>query len=116
MDRFVTDLTGGEWAATEPLIPPHGRMGRRRGPDMREVFNAVLFIPGTGCRWRAVPKCFPPFTSIRNHFHAWRDSGVPERMPDALNILARELENCAVAPTATAVDSRTVKTTEMGGP
>lgn len=54
-DRFVTDLTDGEWAAIEPLIPPPGRTGRRRGPDMREVFNAVLFIPGTGCRTLCSP-------------------------------------------------------------
>ncbi len=48
MDRFETDLTDEEWAVIAPLIPPPGRMGRPRELDMREVFNAVQFILGTG--------------------------------------------------------------------
>ncbi len=58
MDRFETDMTDEEWAVIAPLIPPPGRMGRPRELDMREVFNAVQFILGTGCQWRAVPKRF----------------------------------------------------------
>ena len=38
---------------------------------MREVFNAIQFILGTGCQWRALPKCFPPFTSVQNYFCEW---------------------------------------------
>ena len=116
MDRFETDLTDEEWAVIAPLIPPPGRMGRPRELDMREVFNAVQFILGTGCQWRAIPKCFPPFTSVQNHFYAWCRSGVLERMLDALRTLARELEGRSAEPTAAAIDSQSVKTTEMGGP
>lgn len=116
MDRFETDLTDEEWAVIAPLIPPPGRMGRPRELDMREVFNAVQFILGTGCQWRAIPKCFPPFTSVQNHFYAWCRTGVLERMLDALRTLARELEGRSAEPTAAAIDSQTVKTTEMGGP
>ena len=116
MDRFETDLTDEEWAVIAPLIPPPGRMGRPRELDMREVFNAVQFILGTGCQWRAIPKCFPPFTSVQNHFYAWCRTGVLERMLDALRTLARELEGRSAEPTAAAIDSQSVKTTEMGGP
>ena len=116
MDRFETDLTDEEWAVIEPLIPPPGRMGRPRELDMREVFNAVQFILGTGCQWRAIPKCFPPFTSVQNHFYAWCRTGVLERMLDALRTLARGLEGRSAEPTAAAIDSQSVKTTEMGGP
>ena len=84
MDRFETDITDEEWGVIAPLIPPSGRMGRPRELDMREVFNAVQFILGTGCQWRAIPKCFPPFTSVQNHLYAWCRTGVLERMPDAL--------------------------------
>ena len=116
MDRFETDLTDEEWAVIEPLIPPPGRMGRPRELDMREVFNAVQFILGTGCQWRAIPKCFPPFTSVQNLFYAWCRTGVLERMLDALRTLARELEGRSAEPTAAAIDSQSVRTTEMGGP
>jgi len=116
MDRFETDLTDGEWAVIEPLIPPPGRMGRPRALDMREVFNAVQFMLGTGCQWRAIPKCFPSFTSVQNHFYAWRDNGTLERMLDALRALARGPEGRSAEPTAAAIDSQSVRTTEMGGP
>ena len=116
MDRFETDLTDEEWAVIAPLIPPPGRMGRPRELDMREVFNAVQFILGTGCQWRAIPKCFPPSASVQNHFYAWCRTGVLERMLDALRTLARELEGRSAEPTAAAIDSQSVKTTEMGGP
>ena len=64
--------------------------GRRRATDLREVFNAIHLMLATGCQWRAIPKCFPPFTRVQNYFYAWRGSGVYERMMDALRGLARD--------------------------
>ncbi len=46
----------------------------------------------------------------------WCRTGVLERMLDALRTLAREFEGRPAEPTAAAVDSQSVKTTEMGGP
>lgn len=91
MVRYETDLTDAEWSVIEPLIRPPSRMGRPRMLDMREVFNGIQFMLGTGCQWRAIPKCFPPFTSIQNHFYAWCRTCVLERMLDALRALARDL-------------------------
>ena len=116
MDRFETDVTDAEWAIIAPLIPPASKMGRPRKHDVRVIFNAVQFILGTGCQWRSIPKCFPPFTTIQNYFYAWRDKGVLERMMDALRSLARKHEGRSAEPTAAAIDSQSVKTTEMGGP
>ena len=116
MGRYETDLTDAERSVIEPLIPPPSRMGRPRILDMREVFNGIQFMLRTGCQWRAIPKCFPPFASIQNHFHAWCRTGVLERMLDALRALTRDLAGRSEEPTAAAIDSRTVKTTESGGP
>ena len=116
MGRYETDLTDAERSVIEPLILPPSRMGRPRILDMREVFNGIQFMLRTGCQWRAIPKCFPPFASIQNHFHAWCRTGVLERMLDALRALARDLAGRSEEPTAAAIDSRTVKTTESGGP
>ena len=84
-------------------------MDRPRELEMREVFNAVQFILGTGCQWRAIPKRFPPSASIQNHSYAWRNKGALERMLDVLRTLARELEGRAAEPTAAAIDSQSVK-------
>ncbi len=116
LDRYETDLTDEEWSVIEPLIPPPTKIGRPREHDMREVFNAVQFMLGTGCQWWAIPKRFPPFTSVQNHFYAWRDNGVLDRMMDALRAHVRELAGRSEEPTAAAIDSQSVKTTKSGGP
>lgn len=84
------DLTDAEWAVLEPLVPKRGGMGRPRATDPRRVFDAVQYMPQTGCQWRMIPACYPPFTTVQHHFHAWRDSGVFGNMPDALRGMARD--------------------------
>ena len=116
LERFETDVTDAEWALIAPLLPPPSRLGRRRRTDLREVFNAIQFRLGTGCQWRALPRCFPPFTTVQNDFYGWRDDGTLERMLDALRACARAQAGRAADPTAAAIDSQSVKTTESGGP
>ncbi len=90
-ERFETDLTDREWELIEALLPPPSRMGRQRTTDLREVINAIQYMLGTGCQWRAIPKCFPPFTTVQNYFYAWRDDGTFETMMDVLRGHVREL-------------------------
>ena len=116
LDRFETDLTDEEWALIEPLLPPPSQKGRPRSTDLREVFNAIQYMLGTGCQWRAIPPCFPPFTTIQNYFHPWSGNGILTRMLDALRTRARDLAGRSEDPTAAAIDSQSVKTTESGGP
>lgn len=116
LERFETDVTDAEWALIQPLLPPPSRRGRRRSTDLREVFNAIQFILGTGCQWRAIPGCFPPFTTVQNYFYRWRDDGTLERLLDTLRACARAQAGRAADPTAAALDSQSVKTTECGGP
>ena len=59
---------------------------------------------------------FPALATVQNYFYAWRDDGVLERMMDALRERARMQEGRSGDPAAAAIDSQSVKTTEMGGP
>ncbi len=115
-ERYESDLTDGEWLLVEPLLPPPSKLGRPRSTDLREVFNAIQYMLATGCQWRAIPKCFPPFTTVQDYFYPWRDSGVLERMMDALRDLARERAGRDPEPTAAGTGSQSVRTTEMAGP
>ena len=114
--RFETDLTDAEWALIEPLLPAPSCRGRPRTVDLREVCNAIQYRLATGCQWRAIPDCFPPFTTIQNYFYRWRNDGTLERRVDALRTQARVQAGRSVEPTAAAIDSQSVKTTESGGP
>ena len=55
------------------------------------MFNAIQYLPGTGCQWRALPPAFPPFTTVQNYSYAWRDSGVLGQMLTVLRKLVRAL-------------------------
>ena len=69
MGRYETNLTDSEWSMMELLVPPPSRMGRPEILGMQEVYNGIQFMFGTGRQWRAVLKCFPPFTPIQKHFY-----------------------------------------------
>ena len=99
-----------------PLLGEPSARGRPRRTDLREVFNAIQYMLATGCQWRAIPKCFPPFTTVQNYFYGWRNSGALERMLDRLRQQSRELAGRTAEPTAAVIDSQSVKTTESGGP
>ena len=116
MVRFETDLTDAEWALVEPHLPPLSRLGRPVKTDLREVFNAIQYILGTGCQWRALPPCFPAYSTVQRYYYRWSRSGVLEKLLDVLGEQARQLAGRDLEPTAAAIDSQTVKTTESGGP
>ncbi len=78
------------------------------------MLDAIQFMLGTGCQWRAIPRPFPPFTTVQNYFYAWRNDGTLERMLDALRAQARVQVGRKEEPTAAIIDSQSVKTTESG--
>lgn len=51
--RYPSDLTDGEWAIVEPMIPPSRHNGRKRSVNVREVLNGTSCGPaanGRRCR------------------------------------------------------------------
>jgi len=113
--RYPSDMTDTEWALAAPFVPPARRGGRRRTTDMREVVNAMLYIAASGCAWRLLPKCFPPVSTVRRYFYAWRDAGLFDAINTVLVMNLREIEGREASPSAGVIDSQSVKATESGG-
>jgi transposase len=113
--RYASDVTDSEWELIAGHLPLPRRLGRPRTADLREVMNAILYIASTGCQWRMLPKDFPPCSTVQRYFYEWRAMRLWTRINHYLVMAARELEGKEASPSAGAIDSQSVKTTESAG-
>jgi Putative transposase of IS4/5 family (DUF4096) len=67
--RCASDLTDPEWTLIAPHLPGRKRIGRPRTTDLRAVMDALLYIASSGCQWRALPRDFPPVSTVRGYFY-----------------------------------------------
>src|SRR5271155_3627291 len=112
--RCPSDLTDGEWALIEPMIPPAKRGGQRREVNVREVLNAIFYVLSTGCQWQALPKDLPPKSTAHYYFMLWEWDGTLVRIHHALYVATREQAGREASPSAAIIDSQSAKAAQKG--
>ena len=110
-----TDLTDAQWALLQPMLPHPGKLGRPV-TDRRRVVNAILYIVKGGIPWRLLPKTFPPWQTVYHVFRKWTQAGTWVALNDRLRARARQRAGKRCRPTATSLDSQSVKSDPHGGP
>ena len=101
-----SDLTDGEWAVLEPLLPPRSKLGRPAFWGYRQIVEALLYLLRGGLPWRMLPPgLFPPMTTVQYYFYRWSEMGLWPQINQALLMLAREAMGREASPSAGVIDS-----------
>lgn len=73
LDRH--DLTDGEWARLEPLLPDQTPRRGGRWTDHRTVINGVFWRTRCGLPWRDVPPVYGNWKTVYNRHRRWSGDG-----------------------------------------
>ena len=109
---YPSDLTDAEWKCIKPIFD----RSRFSGLDPRELVNAVFYLLRSSCRWRMLPKEFPPWRAAHYHFRKWRRLNLLQRLCDRIRRAARVAEGRRPSPSAAVIDTQSVDTARQGGP
>jgi transposase len=113
---YSTDLTDEQWKLLEPLIPQPSLQGRRPFVERREIMNAILYILRSGCPWRLLPHEFPKWQTVYYSFRRWQREGVWDQILRTLRMEVRTKQGRDPEPSASVIDSQSVKTSAVRGP
>lgn len=107
---YPSDLSITQWNILEALLPSTSSMGRPREHSLYEIVNTILYLLYEGCRWRSLPKEYPPWQTVYYWFGLWRNDGTLEHIRQVLVSRVRQSSGGALEPSAGIIDTQTVKT------
>ncbi|WP_326733287.1 IS5 family transposase [Streptomyces sp. NBC_01022] len=114
---YPSDLSDARWALIEPtwMAWRQARLDRRptgkpAKVELRDVFNAILYINRTGIPWKYLPHDFPNHGTVYAYYAAWRDEEIFTQLNYDLVGLARVKEGRKPEPTASVIDTQSIKT------
>lgn len=105
-----TRLSDAQWKIIKAFL----NWQRKRELDLREIFDAILYVTRTGLQWRNLKETkFPAWTAVYYYFRKWKKSGVLKKMNLALNRFERLKNGRNEKPSLGLADSQSIKLSPM---
>jgi transposase len=77
----------------------------QREYPLRDLFNALRYLVGYGCTWRALPNDMPPWAAVHQQTQRWIKVGAFVAMSHNLRKVLRVLQKRASNPSAAILDA-----------
>lgn len=110
---YGSDMTDAEWQVVRELLPVpawlEGRGGRPEGYCHRVMLDAVRYVVDNGVKWANPPRDFPPYRRVHAFARRRQVTGLLAEFHDRLRDEVRRREDRGADPTATIVDSQSVR-------
>ena len=103
---YPSDLTEKEWEKIKEYFPQENASEVHK----RSLVEAVLYLVDNGCKWRALPHDYPKWSTVKSFYYRAVESGLWEKIMDALVKKSRKKAGRKVKPSYGVVDSQSVKT------
>ncbi|MFI1707721.1 IS5 family transposase [Streptomyces griseoruber] len=78
------DLTNGQWARLEALLPVGKKPGRPRTWTRRQLVDGIRWRTRTGAPWRDIPERYGPWDRVYDLFRRWQRNGTWKRILEQL--------------------------------
>ena len=111
MRNSIYQLTHSQWEVVKKIMPDE----RRRKYPLRMICEALLYLVKTGCQWRMLPPCFPPWQLGYYYFRKWKRDETILLLHDKLAEWVRIKKGKKPEPSAAIMDSQSVKNTAVAG-
>ena len=104
--NYPSDLSDAQWEQIAEYFP----QGPNSDHHKRSLINGVLYLIDNGCKWRALPHDFPPYSTVHTFYRRARMSGLWEKVLQAVVEKTRLGAGRSASPSYGLIDSQSVKT------
>ena len=87
---YPSDLKAEEWALIEKFFEASDKRGNASKHTKKQIVDGILYVVRTGVQWRYLPKDFPPWQTVYDHYSKWNKRGVWESALKTLTELSRK--------------------------
>ena len=107
---YPSDLNDKQWSRIEHFFKRPDPRGSKGIHKKRSIVNGILYLTKSGCQWRMLPKDYPPWETVYDHFRNWCRRGIWEKVLDELNKEVRIKAGRSAKPSYGIIDSQSIKT------